>query len=128
MKGKVLVIDDESAFREFVAEVLRDAGYETIEAQNCGEALSLARRNKLIAVITDLVMPEMTGAEFMTRLRSGGSDVPIIAMTGHPMGDSVLAESEKSVRADVVLYKPFMACDICQAVEQVTRKKVMAMK
>jgi CheY-like chemotaxis protein len=128
MKGKVLIIDDEEAFREFVSEVLENAGYETVQAQSCGEALSLARRNTFVAVITDMVMPEMSGAEFMTRLRSNGSKAPIIAITGHPDGDRVLADSERSVRADAVLYKPFMAGDICQAVEQVTRRRSAVMQ
>jgi two-component system, OmpR family, response regulator len=123
MKGKVLVIDDEEAYREFIVDALRQAGYEAFEARNCGEALSIARRNTLAAAITDMVMPEMSGAEFMTRLRSGGSRMPIIAITGHPDGDRVLATSENSVRADLVLHKPFMADDICLAVKQVIAGK-----
>jgi DNA-binding response OmpR family regulator len=126
MKGRILIVDDEAPFLEFMSWVLNSAGYEAVTANDCTTALAVAREVKLDAIITDMVMPDMSGVELITRLRTGGSDAPIIAMTGHPEGDAYIAAAAKSTRADLVLYKPFMAGDICTAVETVMRKNKVA--
>jgi DNA-binding response OmpR family regulator len=82
MKRNVLIVDDEAAFRGFMAEVLDNAGYGAISASDCTEALASARNGGVDGIITGMVMPDMSGAELITRLRTGGSDAPIIAMTG----------------------------------------------
>jgi CheY-like chemotaxis protein len=123
MKGKILIVDDESAFLEFMSSVLSSAGYKTITASDSTTALAVAREVQLDAIITDMVMPDMSGAELITRMRIGGSDVPIIAMTGHPEGDGYIAQVAQTTRADFVLYKPFIAKELCQAVERVMKDK-----
>jgi two-component system OmpR family response regulator len=119
MNGRILIVDDETAFLEFMSSVLSSAGYGVVTANDGTTALAIAREVRLDAIITDMVMPDMSGAELVTRLRISGSDAPIIAMTGHPEGDGYIAQVAQTTRADSVLYKPFVASEICQAVERV---------
>jgi two-component system OmpR family response regulator len=119
MNGRILIVDDETAFLEFMSSVLSSAGYGVVTANDGTTALAIAREVRLDAIITDMVMPDMSGAELVTRLRISGSDAPIIAMTGHPEGDGYIAQVAQTTRADFVLYKPFVASEICQAVERV---------
>jgi two-component system, OmpR family, response regulator len=121
MKGTILIVDDEAAFLEFMSSVLNIAGYEVVTANDGATALVIAREVRLDAIITDMVMPDMSGAELVTRLRIGGSDAPIIAMTGHPEGDGYIAQVAQTTRSDFVLYKPFTASEICMAVELVMK-------
>ena len=122
MKGTILIVDDEASFLDFLSSVLNTAGYGVVAANDGTTALGIAREVRLDAIITDMVMPDMSGAELITRLRISGSDAPIIAMTGHPEGDGYIAQVAQTTRADSVLYKPFVASEICQAVERVLKK------
>jgi two-component system OmpR family response regulator len=126
MKGTILIVDDETAYLEFMSAVLNDAGYGVVTANDGTTALTIVREIGLDVIFTDMVMPDMSGAELITRLRISGSDTPIIAMTGHPEGDGYIAQVVQTTRADFVLYKPFAASEICQAVERVMKNNKLA--
>jgi hypothetical protein len=66
----VLVVDDEEAVRRFVERVLRGAGYDTTTADDGTQALQLAESSgPFDIVVTDVMMPTMTGDELVRRLR-----------------------------------------------------------
>ena len=76
MKGKpsrpfsILVVDDEQAVQRFVERVLRDAGYETTAASDGPEAIeAAAKMEHFDLLVTDVMMPQMTGDELARRLR-----------------------------------------------------------
>ncbi len=60
----MLVVDDERDIREAVAEVLKDEGFEVIDARDGAEALSQLRAHHPAVVLLDLMMPGMNGWEF----------------------------------------------------------------
>lgn len=80
--GEVLIVDDDRSTRELVTRHLRRVGFSTSEAANGEEALLRARHTFPSLVILDLIMPTMDGFEVLRRLRSEGSKVPIIVLTG----------------------------------------------
>ena len=62
--GPLLIVDDEEPVVKFVDRVLRDAGYKTVTASNGPEAIETAKRiGPLGALVTDVMMPGMTGDE-----------------------------------------------------------------
>ena len=83
MEKVVLVVDDSSTVRKFVAASLNIKGFRVVTAADGIEALELMPSEKFDLVITDLNMPDMDGFEFMRTLRESPEyrDIPIIVLT-----------------------------------------------
>ncbi len=86
-KDTVLVVDDQEIYRMIIKEALR-GDYEVLEAENGRQALEVLAENKdrIAAMILDLMMPEMDGYEVMSRITCGGrcKNIPILVTTGEP--------------------------------------------
>jgi CheY-like chemotaxis protein len=98
----ILVVDDDPTVRRLTAAILKINGYNVIEA-NCG-LQGLERfaeyQNTVELVISDIVMPNMTGTEMIARILALAPAMPVMLMTGWTMGSKVPA-------AVPVLSKPF---------------------
>jgi CheY-like chemotaxis protein len=83
-KKVVLVVDDEPALRNTLAEELKERGYEVLVAKNGEEAWEIGIKEKPDLVTLDLMMPIMDGLATMKRIRTDeawGKHVPIIILT-----------------------------------------------
>lgn len=80
--GEVLVVDDDADARALVVRNLKAAGFGCTEARNGEEALLKTRVVNPALVVLDLVMPKLDGFEVLGSLRSSGSSVPVIVLTG----------------------------------------------
>ncbi|MCP3144827.1 response regulator [Pyxidicoccus xibeiensis] len=79
---KVLVVDDDADWREFLRLSLEDLGYETTEASDGQEALDTLRRGERYRVmLLDLNMPGMSGLEVVERLPRGQNHPRIVFLT-----------------------------------------------
>ena len=79
----VLIVDDEPSVQRFVERVLSEAGYATTVAGDGPEALEAASRmEELDLVVTDVMMPQMTGDELGRRLRAQRPSVKVLYLTG----------------------------------------------
>jgi two-component system, OmpR family, response regulator VicR len=90
----VLVVEDEVSIAAVIAEVLAEAGYRTLSARNGRTALAIIRRERPALVLTDRMMPELDGVEFVRRLRASPITytIPVVMMSSTPpsredMGD-----------------------------------------
>ncbi|KQX18031.1 MULTISPECIES: ATP-binding protein [unclassified Sphingomonas] len=82
--GLVLVIDDEPRVRSATAEMLRSLGYDAIQAPSAQEGLALLDRGlDPVIVITDHIMPGMTGVELALHLRATRPDLAVLIMSGY---------------------------------------------
>ncbi|MCL6580678.1 MAG: winged helix-turn-helix domain-containing protein [Firmicutes bacterium] len=119
MTQKVLVVDDEAHIRELICLYLRQAGFETVEADNGRAALQVAQRERPCLVILDLMLPERDGWEVCRELRARG-DTPIIMLTARD------AETEKllgfALGADDYVTKPFQPRELVARVRAVLRR------
>src|SRR5579862_4778168 len=80
---RILVVDDEEPVRKFVERVLREAGYEVSTAADGPEAIAAAAKMGVLDVlVTDVMMPQMTGDELARRIRQTMSDVKVLYLTG----------------------------------------------
>ncbi len=79
----ILVVDDESSIAELVGEVLDTAGYRVLQASNGRTALAIARREHPALVLTDRMMPEIDGVEFVHLLHNNPAtrDIPVVIMS-----------------------------------------------
>jgi DNA-binding response OmpR family regulator len=103
---RILVIDDDTAVRTTVRVLLERAGYDVVEAADGRQGGRLLEGVDL--VITDLLMPEVDGVDFLSRIRREGHAVPVIAMSGGGKVDSKsYLEVARALGAFATIAKPF---------------------
>jgi CheY-like chemotaxis protein len=82
----VLVVEDEESVRRLLVQVLRTRGYQVLEACDGEAALALfaERGNAIQLVLTDVIMPKMSGTDLARRLLGLRPDLPMVLMSGYP--------------------------------------------
>lgn len=102
----VLVVEDEAGVRAMAGRVLRDQGYRVVEARDGREALAaLERLQRIDLLLTDVVMPDMSGGEVALRIRELRPGVSVLYMSGYPKDD--ILQQRQLHASDPVLQKPF---------------------
>ena len=112
---KILVVDDEAMVREAISVLLEEGGYEVRTANNGREGIKEYTDFKPDLVLTDIVMPDMEGIEFLRILRKKKGDLPVIVMSGNVVGQK-FSKSARLIGAAAVLQKPFSKEDLLSAV------------
>ena len=106
--ARILLIDDDDAVRAVVGELLARSGHTVVEARDGEEGLDLFSRSRPDLVITDIMMPRMSGLEVVQVLREKHPDVKIIAMSGGSgRGTEDNLQAARLMGATSVLAKPF---------------------
>jgi len=115
----VLLAEDEEVVRRFAREILSGNGYKVLEAGNGREALLLseAHRGEIHLLLTDVVMPKMSGRELTERIRPLRPDLRILYMSGY-IDDAILRHSvlEEGIP---FLQKPFTSEGLARKVREV---------
>ena len=88
---KVLVVDDDSDWRDFVRTALEGLGYQTIEAANGESALACLEREACSVVLLDLNMPGMNGDEVVRRMQNPDTRVVFVTAASPKEASSALA-------------------------------------
>lgn len=99
----VLVVEDDADVRRVIVECLGLIGYQVSEAANGAEGLAAIAAAKPDLLMVDYAMPDMTGAEVISRARALVGDFPVILATGY----ADMAAVERLVGKLVILRKPF---------------------
>ena len=83
----VLIVDDSAKNRKLAREVLRAAGFRTLEAARGDEAIAVAAESRPDLILLDLRLPDMHGTEVARKLRGGAETgrIPIVALSASPM-------------------------------------------
>ena len=111
----VLIVDDEPSVQRFVERVLSEAGYATTVAGDGPEALEAASRmEELDLVVTDVMMPQMTGDELGRRLRAQRPSVKVLYLTG--FSDRLFKEKVTLWADEAFLDKPCTVKGLLEAV------------
>ena len=104
MRGRVLIVDDDTALAEMLGIVLRGEGYEPILCGNGEKALSIFREQKPDLILLDLMLPGMDGIDVCRAIRAE-SGVPIVMLTAKTDTIDVVVGLESG--ADDYVVKPF---------------------
>ncbi|CAN5537591.1 response regulator transcription factor [soil metagenome] len=119
MTQTILVVDDEAKLRDMIRVYLEQDGYRVVEASNGREALYVARYEKPDLIILDLMMPELSGYEFM-RLFSKEAETPVIMLTAKVEDQDKILGLE--LGADDYVTKPFNVRELTARVRAVLRR------
>lgn len=117
MSGKILVVDDNRAIRERLAELLNKEGYEVTTASSGNEAIDIIRRRNFDLAIVDLVMPEIDGMEVLREIKRVSGDTKVIMITAFATVQSAV-EAMKRGASDYIS-KPFRIEDIRATIRRV---------
>ncbi|MCA9652172.1 MAG: response regulator [Myxococcales bacterium] len=111
---KVLVVDDEPLITKMLARFARMRGHEATVASDGQEAWELFSSDpeQWAVMITDILMPRMNGVELVERIRSSGSDIPVVFISAHGQVPDVEALSPATF-----LPKPFRRAELLEALE-----------
>lgn len=110
----VLLVDDEEAVLTLGKRVLEKAGYRPRVAANGAEALCIARTMEhLDVLVTDLLMPVMTGDELAHQLRERNPALKVLYATGYR--DQLFENDKLLGEGEAFLDKPFSIAGLCQA-------------
>ena len=90
-KPQILVVDDDPSIRESLGMLLTSVGYEVGMANNGMTAVSYLKGSVPDLIVSDLDMPEMSGMELISLVRTQYPLIPIVAMSGDYQGESVPA-------------------------------------
>lgn len=112
--AKILITEDETALRSFVARALRLDGHETTEAEDGCDGLEKLSQGKFDLLLSDIRMPVMDGIELAEQTAKNYPDTKILLMTGYAE-QRERADDLAQIIIDVVP-KPFSLPDIRQAV------------
>lgn len=118
-KQKILVVDDEKDMCEIVSTVCEHAGFEAIEALNGLEAIDILSKESVDVVISDVMMPKMTGLQLLKHIRNEDQDIPFIVMTGYSSQE--LALDSLIHGAFDLIHKPFEMTYLNQIVKEAFR-------
>jgi PAS domain S-box-containing protein len=119
---RIMVVDDEESVSKFAAYYLEKLGYRATVFNDPRQALAAIEGDpeRFDAIVTDLTMPHMTGAELLDRVRRVGRLIPAVIVSGY--SEDLMPLRSGTVSHCAILQKPFSGEDLGRALEQVLRQ------
>ncbi|MFK3736153.1 ATP-binding protein [Massilia sp. TN1-12] len=111
---RILLVEDDDVVRNSVAESLQALGHQVVQAADGAAALVALERERPALMITDYLMPGMTGAELMRKAREVFPHMPMIIATGY----ADMRAIEEILGDDLLLRKPFQLADLAASVDR----------
>lgn len=121
--ARILIVDDEKSIRRTLGEFLRQAGYAVDEAEDAEVALKQLSETAFDVVVSDIILPRVTGVELLRRIHEISPHVQVIMMTGEPTVET----ATEALRAGAVDYlsKPINKAAILRVVANAVRIKLL---
>ncbi|MCZ6632053.1 MAG: ATP-binding protein [bacterium] len=119
---KVLVVEDDPAVLEVIGNLLESLDYLPLKALNGREALDLydIHGKEIAALVTDVVMPEMSGVELALELQKRNPNIGVVMITGHPVAKREDSHIPEKIHG--FLEKPIEFRELAQVVKKATTK------
>lgn len=115
-KKRILIVEDDPVLLKMYSEKFTFEGFEVLSAKDGEEALEVALKAPLDIILLDIMLPKMSGTDFLEKLRQTpiGKDIPVVALTN-------LAEEEEKEKALKLGVKEYLV-KAMQTPEQVVEK------
>jgi len=122
-RSKILLVDDERSIRVTLGEFLRDSDYEVEVAADAAQAKDMLSAENFDVVVTDIVMPRITGVKLLEAIRESSPFVQVILMTGEP----TVQTASEAVRAGAFDYltKPIGREELIKSVANAVQVKTL---
>jgi CheY-like chemotaxis protein len=117
---RVLLVDDNTIVRDMLVDLVGSLGYQADAAAGGKEALDLFDRGHYGIVLTDLVMPGMSGWEVLAALRQRDPHIPVVIVTGSP----VVGDPRAAQPGVAVLKKPVDVTTLDSMIKQMLRARL----
>lgn len=124
MKAKILLVEDDIYLREGLCELLEKEGYEPVSACNCEEGKKLFSEGRFDLVILDVMLPDGTGLDLCTFIRSSDADVPVLFLTACDEEFQIVRGLDSG--ADDYITKPFRLLELLSRIRALLRRKTVA--
>jgi len=118
----ILVVDDDTRLRSLLQRFLREQGFLVSAAKDAAEAESFLSYYKFDILVVDIMMPKVTGTEFLRKLRAEGNLVPVILLTA--MGEAEDRISGLESGADDYVPKPFEPKELVLRINNILKRAV----
>ena len=120
---KILVIDDEAELRTSVKKLLHKEGAHVLAVANGQEAFDLLARSAVDIILCDLVMPQMSGMEFLRKVKKQYPEIDVVMLTAH--GTIEAAVEAMREKAYDFITKPFKRVTLLKTMEKVVEKQTL---
>lgn len=118
---RILLVEDQGPVREVLRELLLCDDHEVVEANNGAEALGLYARDQFDVVLTDCVMPFVSGPELAAQIKRLDPNQPVLMITGYEI------RTGRANPVDGILHKPFDLARLRSALSSVCSSPAVAM-
>ncbi len=113
----ILVLDDDSYFRNLVSNLLKRKGYRTIEASNPEEANRILATKEAALAIVDYRLPKTDGMSWIAQLRQAGGNIPIVFCSGQRADAALFNKLRNVLGVSLILQKPIIPATFVQQIE-----------
>ncbi|MDC7220956.1 MAG: PAS domain-containing protein [Spirochaetales bacterium] len=122
--GTILIAEDEKSIRILMEALLSDLGYDVLVAEDGMDGLNLykERKEEIVLVITDMIMPRMNGADLFRALRDIDGNLPIILASGFTHEEEL--EKLRGEGLNGFINKPYNGAALSQLIDRVLNEKV----
>ena len=120
LAGRILLVDDEVSVSNFIGEVLRNNGYEVVIYNDSLSALAYLKSNldDVALVVTDQVMPQLTGLQLIDYVKGKRPELPVILITGFTHASDM--DKVKRLGVEKFLTKPFHINELLDTISALT--------
>ena len=116
IEGRILVVDDNTDVLEFVSSLIGSRGFSVISCENAKDALNKLHENRIIAVLTDISMPVLSGLDLLEKVHNINPEIPVILMTAYAELDIAIDAIQRGAFDFVT--KPFNTPYLMRAIEK----------
>lgn len=121
--GRVLVVDDEEGIREILSNYLIEMNFDVVTAIDGLDGLNIYKKNKVDLIVSDLMMPNMDGLEFLKEVRKIDDEVIFIMITGYPTIQTAVETIQEG--AYDYITKPFRIEDVRLRINRAFERKTL---
>lgn len=115
--AKILIVDDEPGIVQLMTTLLEDEGHSVVGAATCLEALAILDDQRVDLILLDLMLPEMSGWEFLDQLPKKSTTPPPVTIVSAVFHETALQRALDQYRTRGYVTKPFRVDDFLAAVQ-----------
>jgi two-component system cell cycle sensor histidine kinase/response regulator CckA len=112
----ILLVEDQPEVRRLTASLLQECGYGVVEAGSAEEALSKIDLQRVDLILTDVMLPKMSGYELATQVRSRQPGAKVLFMSGY--SDEMLKGQAGGIAGSMLIQKPFTPAEMAEKLRQ----------